>query len=592
LVTGSIKSKFARDVPLGALLALITCASLIPVVLLGAYGIKLIVDAERVQETRRLAEVARALGQSVDRELDTYREKINVLATSPTLQHDDLTAFARLARDMSVQTESRIILVDRTFRQRVNTRSATDTALPETNNRDVVEQVLRTGKPMIGNLLAGSYSKQLAFTVVAPVFVDGIVKYALALGPDPSSIQYVLRQNYVPDGWLGAIIDRNATILARSERFDEFFGKKASGSLSAVMTKQGDTLETVDLDGRHAITSYVTSPISGWRTVVWAPKAVIAASSRRLQWLTSGLAALTLLISIASAVLLGILIKKPANQVVASAHALSAGDPVVYQPSLMREANMVHRAMAEASDVIAKREYELRVSEEHTKFIMRELSHRSKNLLAIIQSMARQTGRNSSSMAEFERRFEERISGLARSHDLLIGRNWQGAMLADLVESQLKPFVDDVNGRVEIIGPDLLIRPAAAHTLGMVLHELATNASKYGALSNAVGRIAITWNVDHRIGRVPRFHMTWRESGGPLVSKPTRQGFGHIVIERMTASAFGGTAAVSWDESGFTWKLEAVASAIDAAGIEEEAEAADVRVRPVGSNPQTVSTPA
>jgi two-component sensor histidine kinase len=259
----------------------------------------------------------------------------------------------------------------------------------------------------------------------------------------------------------------------------------------------------------------------------------------------------------------------------------------------MREANMVHRALAETADAIAKREHELRLSDEHTHFILRELSHRSKNLLAIIQSMARQTSRNSRNMAEFERRFEERISGLARSHDLLIGRNWQGAMLADLVESQLAPFVDNTRERVTFAGPDILVRPGAAHTLGMVLHELATNASKYGALSCPSGRIEIDWSVEHPMVEPPHFHMKWREIGGPPVSPPERHGFGHVVIERMTASAFGGAAHVSWERSGFIWELDAPASAIDAAIFSESKPAdGDPKVNAdVPPAPARVSTP-
>lgn len=589
----SSRRKLPRELSLAALLAMVTCASLVPVVLLGAYGIKVIVEGERVQETRRVIEVARAVSQSVDRELDAYREKANVLAASSTLQSGDIEGFGRLARESGVKMDSRFVLIDRSFRELVNTRAPNDSNLPSSAHIDAVRRVFETGKPLVSDLQTGAYSNELTFSVMTPVFIGTEVRYALALSPDHNAIQTILMQNYLPDGWLSTIIDSKYRILARSSRFDEYFGRGASDGIRLLMTEPTGTIDTVDLEGRHAVTAYITSSISGWRTVVWVPKSVIAAPSQRLRWLTSGLALLTLLISLGGAALVGYLIRRPAAQIVESAHKLSAGEPVVYHPSVMREANMVHRALAETAEVIAKREHELRLSDEHTQFIMRELSHRSKNLLAIIQSMARQTSRNSCNMAEFERRFEERISGLARSHDLLIGRNWQGAMLADLVDSQLAPFIDSTKDRVTFAGPDILVRPAAAHTLGMVLHELATNASKYGALSSPAGRIEIDWRLEHPIVDAPHFHMRWRESGGPPVTAPQRHGFGHVVIERMTASAFGGAAHVSWAKSGFMWELDAPAAAIDGTmAVESRPADGDAKVSPEAPLQAKVSTHA
>ena len=123
-----------------------------------------------------------------------------------------------------------------------------------------------------------------------------------------------------------------------------------------------------------------------------------------------------------------------------------------------------------------------KAAEDHVQFLMHEISHRSKNLLMVIQSIARRTARSAGSMEEFERRFERRLQGLAASHDVLVSNDWQGAPLADLVRQQLVPFAEIEGSRVELAGPEMVVTAEAAQALGLAIHELATNAIKYGAL--------------------------------------------------------------------------------------------------------------
>ncbi len=190
-------------------------------------------------------------------------------------------------------------------------------------------------------------------------------------------------------------------------------------------------------------------------------------------------------------------------------------------------------------------------NEQHLRLLMRELTHRSKNLLAVIQAMARQTARHAGSIDEFVEIFSARLQALARSHDLLVQEGWHGASLTDMVRSQLGHHIDRENSQVTVAGPDIFLKPEAAQNIGLALHELSTNAAKYGALSVPSGHVSINW-----ARRLPEagggFELSWTESGGPPVQPPRGRGFGSLVIERNLARALDGTVELDFAPAGLS----------------------------------------
>jgi PAS domain S-box-containing protein len=198
-------------------------------------------------------------------------------------------------------------------------------------------------------------------------------------------------------------------------------------------------------------------------------------------------------------------------------------------------------------------------TEEHNKLLMAEVNHRAMNLLAVVQAVVLQTGRNGD-LATFVVRLLDRIQGLAASQDLLVKNQWHGVEMAELAEAQLAPFEDLIGTRVLLQGPPARLTPAAAQGVGMALHELATNAGKYGALSNGDGRVHISWRAVP--GKKPSFLIAWSEEGGPRVTLPIRKGFGQMVIGRMVEVAVEGTAQIDYRESGFHWELSAPCESI------------------------------
>ena len=198
--------------------------------------------------------------------------------------------------------------------------------------------------------------------------------------------------------------------------------------------------------------------------------------------------------------------------------------------------------------------------EEQIKLLMGEVNHRSKNLLTLVLAIARQTVATTSD--DFIDRFQERILALSVSQELLVRNRWTGVHLDKLARSQLAHFSDLIGTRIKISGPPLLVSASAAQTLGMALHELATNAGKYGALSSDAGRVEVAWGVEHGNGPGDTFLMSWRESGGPIVKAPAHNGFGSAVIAQMVEMSLNATVNLDYEPSGLVWRLRSPIGAV------------------------------
>jgi len=203
-----------------------------------------------------------------------------------------------------------------------------------------------------------------------------------------------------------------------------------------------------------------------------------------------------------------------------------------------------HRLVNIMADITDRKTREL-----HIQFLLREMTHRSKNLLAVVMSLASRTARTTSSLADFQERFGRRIQGLAASHEVLVRETWRGAPLRELIHEQLVPFVDPASARVSLEGPNLTLKPDAAQAIGLAIHELATNAVKYGALSVPAGSVSVQWTFADEV------ELAWRERNGPPVVPPLATGFGHVVVHQITEAAIDGRAETWFDPSGILWSV-------------------------------------
>jgi two-component system CheB/CheR fusion protein len=188
-------------------------------------------------------------------------------------------------------------------------------------------------------------------------------------------------------------------------------------------------------------------------------------------------------------------------------------------------------------------------AEEQQALLLRELTHRVKNSLAVAQAIAHTTLRTMATPDQFAARFLGRLQALATSHDVLMQSDWRGADLVSLIAGQVAGQVGDDGTRLQLDGPTLSLPPEVAADFGLVMHELATNAAKYGALSCPGGKVTIRWRVTKK-ARGRRLSLTWMERGGPPVTAPGRTGFGTAMIRRVF-----GDAALRFETAGVSCAL-------------------------------------
>jgi two-component sensor histidine kinase len=195
-----------------------------------------------------------------------------------------------------------------------------------------------------------------------------------------------------------------------------------------------------------------------------------------------------------------------------------------------------------------------KVQEEHLRIVLRELTHRSKNLLAVIQGIARQTGESTSSIQQFVSRFNGRIFSLSRAHDVLTDADWRGARIFDLIRSQIALYAEDRLESVTVAGENAFLRPNAAQYVGLALHELTTNALKYGALSRSDGTVQARFETSATAPTHYRF--SWIETSSAHVRPPKGRSFGLIMLTEVVPTSVGGTAELTVGPGGLRYELE------------------------------------
>jgi two-component sensor histidine kinase len=308
--------------------------------------------------------------------------------------------------------------------------------------------------------------------------------------------QHIIQQQRPRDDWTMSIFDRKGVNIARVPNPEQTIGSPGSPALLAVLlaSDEGKLLTTVSREGVALNTSFTRSPLTGWRVVAGTPVAALTAPLWRELAITASIGTILLVIGLFFAV--------------GMATRIARGE-------------MLH------------------------DLLINELNHRVKNTLATVQSIASQTLRRSDNPAEAIDKFSARLVSLGRTHNVLSEEKWESAQVRELVDGALAPYAGKDGSRIHVTGPDIRLAPRSALTVAMALHELATNAAKYGALSNDSGTVSLDWEIIEEDAR-RKLRLIWTETGGPPVSAPVHRGFGSRLIERGALDQLGGEATVDF----------------------------------------------
>jgi two-component sensor histidine kinase len=533
-------------------------ALVLPLFFLIGLALYSIVSSEIAQTRGRLQRTAQDISRSIEREIFGHLTTLQTLATTQTLERGDYLEFHKRAKAALGDRKASVLLLDPTLQQLLNTRVPYGTALPKTSDEAGARQVFNTGKSHISDVFMGKVSKRQVVNVEYPVIRDGVVKYVLLIAIEVESFIDSLSGLQTAEGLVVTLSDRNGAVIASAPPGNNIIMAPAS---ERPVPGSAATFEYRDASGASWVEATAISELSGWRTSVVAPAALFTDLIwTSLRWFLYALAATVLLI-VMLGTMIGRRLAEPIHEIRFATNELAEGELVERRDLPLKEARSVMRSLSRASELIASRTASLKESEEQSReharqinTLMHELAHRNKNQLSIVLAMARQLAGSSKDLSEFQEKFAQRIMAKAAAQDLVSRGVAAGVPLDLLLENQMKPFAGEKSPQVSAAGPEVLLTAEAARTIGMAFHELATNATKYGALSKLRGRINVTWSVDQPSRKL---RIEWRETDGPEVKAPERLGFGHTIVDKYISRMLNAEVSYRFDPEGVVWTVEA-----------------------------------
>jgi two-component sensor histidine kinase len=521
---------------------------ILPLIAFGVFQIMTLEEDARDEIRRDMRQFANATRANVDRQLSNYTAILETLAVSRAIDSDDFRELHAQSQAALGKISAHALMRDLSGQQLFNTRVDFGTELPAEKSFDM--QQLENRRVYISDLLIGAVAQEPVVGINVPVIRNDRLEYVITLSLMPAIFSPALEVVNLPDDWWIELVDGRGARIA---------GLRNEGSIDLSMEpvyaiNLPDEVVSLSSEEESPNTKFARSSfLSDWSVVVSAPESQItdqaqeAAFSFSIVWLLVAVSAVLI------AFLMSRLISVSTRTLARMAHRLGEGHEVSFKPTLLKEANIVGAAMLRAADKQRQHEDELLL-------VMGEMKHRSKNLMAVVSSMAHQT--EGSSPEECKQKIVDRLAGLSASLDALTLNDWAAADLRQLVERQLSVFVDPASPRIKIEGSPVFISLSAAQSLGMALHELGTNAIKYGALSTGDGELTVRWSVSDGCSKL--FAMEWIEENGPPPRPPKKTGFGQQLIGEVLEAGLSANVKLNYPESGFVWRMTVELSAIEA----------------------------
>lgn len=511
-------------------------------------------EAEAVD--RRTLRAAQSISRAIEPVIDSMVTTVNLLSSTEELAKGDFETFHRRSQFALRNTGQFVILVDNDTNQLLNTRVDYGTALGKISDTIGFERAIQVGQPVATDFFIGRTSGKWVFNVVKPLeFSSQSSARVLLTTMNIENVAAAVSDLQLQDGWKAIIVDGSNNALEANGSLAEIkpSTEVLPGGMAAADLSQLPSINHIDTTEAQVLAH---SRIRGtnWKAVVWGPLASAQASILKTwQMLIIGtvvLLSVCMLVVFAASKLL----QRDVRRITRMAEELGAGRIVSPATTRISELDFIARALSNAS-------YDRSNREEQLTIVMRELAHRTKNLISIVLAMVRQSAKNVSTPKELVAVTGNRIAGLGQSIDLLTSADWKTVSMTSLIESQLSKF-GTIGTNILTSGPDFHLGSDAVQNLGMAFHELATNASKYGALKTETGRIEISWQI------LPaesgdQLQIIWRETGGPQVSPPEKTSFGTEILERHLSASTNGQTTIDYHEDGVVWTLTAPVSILN-----------------------------
>jgi two-component sensor histidine kinase len=543
-------SRFFPTAPIGAYLVALAAGVALPLLIFVGYLMTELEANEREILAAETAEDAQLIARSIDRELQDMATTLRLLVTSPELEAGDLRAFHNRTQNSLRSNSLYVLVVNADGQQRLNTRLSFDAPLGKISNMAALQSALNSGVTEVSNVFFGATSGKHVFNVTMPLPKEiSHSGAAMIMTQNAEDLQKLISTEGLPAGWSVAVVDGAGKVVTSLGAHALGSGTAFPSDMLKLMTGFKGTIEDVDGNRRQM---YGYAQITGWtwKAVVWGPidaaQASILTTWRQL--IAGG--AIFLALGMLIAWFVGRQLRIPIRQIAEMAERIGKGEIVSPVETKIREANQVAVALSNAS-------FDRSEAEDRIHLILHELVHRTKNILTLIQAMMRQLARQDTTMEEFQKAISTRLQGLGKSIEALAKEQWAGVSIRRVIEIHMSTFADAAD-RVELQGTDFILKAEAVQNLGLILHELATNSVKYGALSVPHGRVHIAWKdmVDEDDGE-SRLELVWEERDGPAVHEPSRTGFGTTIIRRHAAAAFAGQVEIDFRNEGLRWSLNA-----------------------------------
>lgn len=522
-------------------LAIYGALIVLPLLAAGLLIAKLYVNKERAVLTAQAHDIVADATAAIDQQLNGYKLALQVLASSEALTDSNFQQLYQRAKQLSDSIAGSAIALRRADGEGIFLTSQPFGApVPQTTDAGLLAAdrlAVQQRSPVISDLISGGMHPNYVALVV-PAVSYGKADYLLTLGIPPKGILDILTSRLGAEDWLLRVIDNNDRIIARSWDNERFAGQTATDEFIRDTQERAGSFIRNTLDAVPVFNVYRRSELSDWRVVAGIPLSELEAPLYRSLTVLAIVAGIGLAGAIILALLYARLLSRPLRQLQGLAEA--------------REANEIPTGIAELDGVAGTLMRSMVVLKDRDRMrtrLVNELNHRMKNMLAIIQAIADQTRRRASSLDQFGKAFEGRLLALARSHEAIGDRGWHSGDLGTLVAQGCKPFCDEA--RLDLQGPPVELSPKAAVGIGMVIHELATNAAKYGALSTPGGKIKVHWDLPEETGlRILR--LQWQEQTGAPIAMPSsrKEGFGSVLLRSIIESDLGGRLDITFARDG------------------------------------------